>query len=436
MSKLQPGPRLQPVRGTHDIMGDKARTFRFIQGIFQDIAIRFGHQEIRTPIFEFTDVFKRTLGETSDVVSKEMYTFEDRGGEYLTLRPEYTAGIARAFISNGLQQALPCKFYGTGPMFRYERPQKGRMRQFHQMDIEILGVPEPQADIEVLAIAATLLTELDLMDDITLEINSLGDAESRRANRDALVTYFTAHKSKLGEDSLARLEKNPMRILDSKDEGDRLLVQNAPRISDYYNAGSQVFFDEVRRGLDALGIEYVINERLVRGLDYYCHTAFEFTTTRLGAQGTVLAGGRYDGLVELMGGAPTAGVGWAAGMERLAELVCPELVPRPPRPIAIVPVGASCQVEAIKLAQQLRAAGYTAHMSYRGNMAKRMKRANKANSVAAVLIGEDERARGVVTVKNFDDGTQSEVGIDQLMEYLSHYGEQRRTSGPEIEARP
>lgn len=421
MAKLQPVPKLQPVRGTHDIMGEKARIFRFIQQVFQDVATRFGHAEISTPIFEFTQVFSRTLGETSDVVSKEMYSFEDRGGESLTLRPEYTAGIARAFISNGLQQSLPCKFFGSGPMFRYERPQKGRMRQFHQLDVEILGVPEPQADIEVLALAATLLSELGLMDDVILEINSLGDAQSRAANRDALVTYFSAHKDKLSKDSLARLEKNPMRILDSKDEGDRALVANAPRISDYYNEPSKAFFDEVLAGLDALGIEYVINERLVRGLDYYSHTAFEFITTKLGAQGTVLAGGRYDGLMEIMGGPPTAGIGWAAGIERLADLVSPDLMPSELRPIAIVPVGADCQGQALKIAQQLRTAGHAVHMSYKGNMGKRMKRANKANSVAAVIIGEDELARAVVTVKNFDDGTQTEVALNQLMNHLSHY---------------
>ena len=413
--------KLQPVRGTHDIMGDQARTFRFIQQTFQEIATRFGHREISTPIFEFTDVFKRTLGETSDVVSKEMYSFEDRGGESLTLRPEYTAGIARAFISNGLQQSLPCKFFGYGPMFRYERPQKGRMRQFHQIDVEILGVPEPQADIEVLSIAVTLLTELNLMDDITLELNSLGDRESRDAYRDALVTYFTAHKDKLSKDSLARLEKNPMRILDSKDEGDRVLVATAPRISDYYNDATKAFFADVLSGLDALGITYTINERLVRGLDYYSHTAFEFITKKLGAQGTVLAGGRYDALIEMMGGPPTAGIGWAGGMERLAELISPDLVPAESRPIAVIPVGADCQVAALTLAQKLRQSGFSVDMSYRGNLGKRMKRANKAGSVAAVMIGEDELKRGAVTVKNFDDGSQTEVALDQITDHLSHY---------------
>ncbi|MCF6215247.1 MAG: histidine--tRNA ligase [Emcibacter sp.] len=421
MAKAQKGPKLQPVRGTHDIMGDKARTFRFINKVFQDIAKRFGHEEISTPIFEFTEVFNRTLGETSDVVSKEMYTFEDRGGESLTLRPEYTAGIARAFISNGLQQSLPCKFFGFGPMFRYERPQKGRMRQFHQIDVEILGVPEPQADIEVLALAATLLDKLGLKDDVTLEINSLGDKESRDNYRDALVEYFTAHKDGLSEDSLTRLEKNPMRILDSKDDGDRALVENAPRISDYYNEATKAFFDEVRVGLDALDITYVINERLVRGLDYYSHTAFEFITTKLGAQGTVLAGGRYDGLIEKMGGPATAGIGWAAGMERLAELVAPDLVPAPARPIAVVPVGATCQAKAIEIAQQLRSAGHRIEMSYRGNMAKRLKRANKVHANEAVIIGEDELARGRVMIKNLNDGNQQEVVLDEVLNYLNLY---------------
>ncbi|HRW30261.1 MAG TPA: histidine--tRNA ligase, partial [Emcibacteraceae bacterium] len=299
--------RLQPVRGTHDVLGDKAIRFRTIYEKFKSVAERYSHQEIDTPIFEFTETFKRTLGDTSDVVTKEMYTFEDRGGEQVTLRPEYTAGIARAFMSNGLQQSAPCKFYSFGPMFRYERPQKGRMRQFHQMDVEILGVPEPQADIEVIALGSDLLDELGIGKHITLELNSLGDPESRSLYRDALVSYFTGFKSALSEDSLQRLDKNPLRILDSKDEGDRALIENAPRIFEFYNDATRNFFNAVKGGLEALSIKYVINDRLVRGLDYYCHTAFEFTTDQLGAQGTVMAGGRYDGLMEMMGGPPTAG---------------------------------------------------------------------------------------------------------------------------------
>ncbi|WP_417320962.1 histidine--tRNA ligase [Emcibacter sp.] len=413
--------RLQPVRGTHDILGDQARAFRYITDVFIKVAERYGHSEISTPIFEFTEVFRRTLGETSDVVSKEMYTFEDRGGESLTLRPEYTAGIARAFISGGLQQDLPLKFYGYGPMFRYERPQKGRMRQFHQIDVEILGVSEPQADIELLALAADLLGELGLMEHITLEINSLGDTESRLAYRDALVDYFVAHKDSLSEDSLNRLDKNPLRILDSKDEGDREIVAGAPVLQDYFNEASSTFFQQVQEGLAALGITYVFNPRLVRGLDYYSHTAFEFTTTQLGAQGTVLAGGRYDGLIELMGGPATAGIGWAAGLERLAELVSHNHVPVTARPVSIVPVGADAQTAALKLARTLRHDGFVVDMGYRGNVGKRMKRANKLDSELAILMGSDELARGKVTIKDLDEGAQQEIDLDKVSDYLMHY---------------
>lgn len=410
--------RLQPVRGTHDVLGDKANRFRTIFEIFRSVAERYSHQEIDTPIFEFTETFKRTLGDTSDVVTKEMYTFEDRGGEQITLRPEYTAGIARAFMSNSLQQSLPCKFYSYGPIFRYERPQKGRMRQFHQMDVEIIGVAEPQADIEVLAIASDLLNELGIGEHITLELNSLGDPESRAGYRDALVEYFSKFKDKLSEDSLKRLEKNPMRILDSKDDGDRLLIKDAPRIADYYNQETKDFFATVIAGVESLGIKYEINDRLVRGLDYYCHTAFEFTTDQLGAQGTVLAGGRYDGLMEMMGGPKTAGIGWAAGMERLAELISEDLVLKLNRPTVVTPVGADAQGPALKIAHDLRVAGVVVDMAYKGNVGKRMKRANKQNARFAVLLGEDEMSRNVAMVKDLDQGTQEEVGLSDLSTYI------------------
>ncbi len=410
--------RLQPVRGTHDILGDKSVRFRTIFEIFKSVASRYNHQEIDTPIFEFTETFKRTLGDTSDVVTKEMYTFEDRGGEQVTLRPEYTAGIARAFMSNGLHQSTPCKFYSYGPIFRYERPQKGRMRQFHQMDVEIIGVPEAQADIEVLALASDLLSELGIGQHITLELNSLGDPESRVLYRDALVTYFTEHKSKLSEDSLKRLEKNPMRILDSKDDGDHILIENAPRIGEYYNDVTKDFFTQVLRGLEEIGIDYVINDRLVRGLDYYCHTAFEFTTDQLGSQGTVIAGGRYDGLMEMMGGPQTAGVGWAAGMERLAELISEEVIVPPVRPVVVTPVGENSQATSLRVAHDLRANGIVVDMGYKGNVGKRMKRANKQNAVFAVLIGEDEIDRNVAMVKNLDQGSQEEILLSELSTYI------------------
>lgn len=414
--------RLQPVRGTHDILGEKAIRFRTIFEIFKNVSELYSHQEIDTPIFEFTETFKRTLGDTSDVVTKEMYTFEDRGGEQITLRPEYTAGIARAFISNGLQQSTPCKFYSFGPIFRYERPQKGRMRQFHQMDLEILGVEEPQADIEVLAVAADFLNDLGIGKHITLELNSLGDPESRSDYRDALVHYFTGHKGQLSEDSLKRLEKNPMRILDSKDDGDRELIKDAPRIADFYNQSTKDFFKTVIDGVEALDIKYVINDRLVRGLDYYCHTAFEFTTDQLGAQGTVLAGGRYDGLMEMMGGPKTAGIGWAAGMERLAELIADDLLINQKRPVVVTPVGAEAQIPAMKLAHDLRVAGIVVDMAYKGNVGKRMKRANKQNASFAVLLGEEEMARGVAMVKNLDQGSQEEVSLSQISDYLKGKG--------------
>jgi len=382
------------------------------------VATRYSHQQIDTPIFEFTETFKRTLGETSDVVNKEMYTFEDRGGEQITLRPEYTAGIARAFMSNGLQQSSPCKFYSFGPIFRYERPQKGRMRQFHQMDVEIIGVPEAQADIEVLALASDLLNELGIAQYITLELNSLGDPESRNLYRDALVGYFSDLKAKLSEDSLKRLDKNPMRILDSKDEGDRALIENAPRIGEYYNQATKEFFDQVKGGLEDLGIDYEINDRLVRGLDYYCHTAFEFTTDQLGAQGTVIAGGRYDGLMEMMGGPKTAGVGWASGMERMAELISEDIIIKPVRPVVVTPVGSDAQVPAMKIAHDLRKGGIIVDMAYKGNVGKRMKRANKQNAIFAILIGEEEIARSVAMVKNLDEGSQKEVSLCDLRAYI------------------
>ncbi|HZD25267.1 MAG TPA: histidine--tRNA ligase, partial [Alphaproteobacteria bacterium] len=277
--------KLQPVRGTHDVVGDTAIRHRHIIETAREIARRYGHQEIDPPIFEFTPVFARSMGEGSDVVRKEMYTFEDRGGEEITLRPEFTAGICRAVISGGMQQHLPLKFFASGPAFRYERPQKGRLRQFHQIDIEIIGVEGPQADIEVVALGADLLSALGVLDRCTLEINTLGDGESRRAYRDALVEYFSACRDRLSEDSRDRLERNPLRILDSKDEGDRALIADAPLMESYLNAHSADFFATVCEGLKALGVSYAVNQRLVRGLDYYTHTAFEFVTEALGSQG-------------------------------------------------------------------------------------------------------------------------------------------------------
>ena len=410
---------LQPVRGTRDILPEEMRRQRAVIETARDIAERYGYLEMATPIFEFTEVFKRTLGDTSDIVTKEMYTFSMKEGEQITLRPENTAGVARALMSGGLSQQLPLKFFYAGPMFRHERPQKGRQRQFHQFGAELLGVPKAQGDIELIALGAHILSGLGVYENTSLELNTLGDSDSRAAYRGALVEYFSDHREDLSGDSRDRLERNPLRILDSKNEGDRKIVAGAPVFGDYLNAESQEFFATVKEGLEALGITYNLNPRLVRGLDYYCHTAFEFTTDLLGAQSAVLAGGRYDGLVETMGGPATPGVGWAAGIERLSMLMDKE-VPAP-RPIAVIPVGQATEAAALALAHKLRHAGYGIELGFSGNVGKRMKRANKLGARAAVLLGEDELAKQSATIRDLDSGEQELVSLDAVSEYLVRY---------------
>ncbi len=410
---------LQPVRGTHDLLPDDARRHRRVIDVAREVTGRFGYQEMSTPIFEATEVFKRTLGDTSDIVTKEMYTFETKGGESITLRPENTAGVARAFISGGLAQSLPLKFFYAGPMFRYERPQKGRQRQFHQIGIELLGVAEPMGDVEIIAAGAEVLEALGVLGDTKLEINTLGDTESRDAYRGALVAYLDRYRDDLSEDSRERLDRNPLRVLDSKDRRDRAIVADAPKFQDHLTPDARGFFDTVLNGLERLGIAYEVNQRLVRGLDYYCHTAFEFTTEALGAQGAVIAGGRYDGLVGQMGGPPTPGIGWAGGIERLALLSAADV--EAPRPVAIVPVGEAGAAEALTLAQRLRRAGFTVELGFSGNMSKRMKRANRANARAAVLLGDDELARGEATVRDLDSGEQQAAPLAELEASLAPY---------------
>ncbi len=411
---------LQPVKGTHDILPEDMRRFRAVFDKAREVAARYGYREMATPIFEFTEVFKRTLGDTSDVVTKEMYTFDTKGGEQVTLRPEATAGVARAFISGGLAQQLPLKFFFAGPMFRHERPQAGRQRQFHQIDIELLGVPQPLGDVDIIAAGAAILDALGVRDKTTLELNTLGDPESRKAYREALVAYFRDHEAQLSEDSRMRLTRNPLRILDSKDEGDRALVASAPLFADYLNPASVDFFEEVKAGLDALGIAYQLNPRLVRGLDYYTHTAFEFTTTALGAQGAVLAGGRYDYLIEQLGGPPTAGTGWAAGVERLVLLMAAELPEL--RPLAVVPLGAEAERAALALTERLRREGFTAELGFSGNMKKRLSRANKMKARAALILGEEELAKESITLRDLDSGEQELVPLAALSERLARFG--------------
>ncbi len=409
---------IQPVRGTHDLIGEDFRRHHRVTETARRIAGLYGFEEWVTPIFEQTGVFARSLGETSDVVAKEMYSFTDRGGESLTLRPENTAGICRALVSNGLTQSnLPRKVFYAGPMFRYERPQKGRTRQFQQIGCEILGAAEPLADAEVIAAGWQILQTLGIDDGVVLEINTLGDAESRDGYRAALVAHFTAHRDQLSADSLVRLEKNPMRILDSKDAGDRAIVATAPTIQPYLTPAAAAFFEAVLRHLEILGVPTRLNPRIVRGLDYYSHTAFEFVTDRLGAQGTVIAGGRYNGLVEEMGGPPTPSVGWAGGIERLGMLLAE--APAAPRPVAVIPVSEAQEVAALLLLQRLRAAGVTAEIAYRGNLKRRMERANKLAARAALILGEEEVAGGMVNLRDLDAGTQESLPVAEAIQRLS-----------------
>jgi histidyl-tRNA synthetase len=405
------------VRGTRDLLPEDSRRLRAVEEAAWQTARRCGYGEVATPIFEFTEVFARTLGDTSDVVTKEMYTFEDRGGDSLTLRPENTAGIVRAFLSNSLAAQLPQRIFYRGPMFRYERPQKGRLRQFHQVGVELLGGADPIADVEVIGLAHDFLSALGLGDRITLELNTLGTADSRAAYRARLVDYLQAHRDRLSADSLERLERNPLRILDSKDEGDRAVIADAPILQDSLDDASRAFFDAVRAGLDDLEIPHRINPRLVRGLDYYCHTTFEFTTDALGAQGTVLAGGRYDGLVEQMGGPPTPGTGWAAGVERLMMLSTEEAAPM--RPIAMLALGREQSGPALRLARRLRRSGHTVVFGFGSSPGKQMKWANRIGARLAVIVGTDEIARAVATVRDMDAGAQEEVALDRLEERLA-----------------
>jgi len=382
MAKIQT-PR--PIRGTQDMIGETADRFAHVVETFERVRKLYGFRRIELPVFEATAVFSRSLGETTDVVSKEMYSFEDRGGDSLTLRPEFTAGIARAYITEGWQQYAPLKVATHGPLFRYERPQKGRYRQFHQIDAEIIGAAEPLADAELLIFADQLLKELGIAEGVTLTLNTLGDAASREAWRAALVAHFDGHRAALSEDSLTRLEKNPMRILDSKDPGDQAVVADAPDIDAYLTDEAGAFFEKVTDGLKAAGVAWQRNARLVRGLDYYRHTAFEFITDRLGAQGTMLGGGRYDGLIETLGGPATPAVGWAAGIERLAMLL--DEAPSAALDVVIALEDDAMLAQALAGLAALRGAGLSADSVTNGSPRKRFDKAAKIPARALVSVG-------------------------------------------------
>ncbi len=396
MAKIET-PR--PVRGTQDMLeghGDNlAGRFHHVVETFDRVRRLYGFRRIEVPMFEPTAVFARSLGETTDVVSKEMYSFEDRGGDSITLRPEFTAGIARAYITEGWQQYAPLKVATHGALFRYERPQKGRYRQFHQLDAEIIGAAEPLADAELLIFADQLLKELGIAEGVTLTLNTLGDAASRDAWRAALVAHFDGHRAQLSEDSIDRLERNPLRILDSKDPRDKAVVETAPDIDAYLTDEARAFFEKVTDGLKAAGVAWERNARLVRGLDYYRHTAFEFVTDRLGAQGTVLGGGRYDGLIENLGGPATPAVGWAAGIERLAMLV--DMPPITQDVCAVVVESSEPRVSniAMLLTNAIRRSDGAALIYDSGAVRKRYEKALKT-SPSIVLVLKNPEAAGEV----------------------------------------
>lgn len=408
--------KLQSPRGTADLMPQDMARHRMVMDTARKLSGRFGFEEMATPVFEFTDVFARPLGESSDVVTKETYTFTDRGGEGLTLRPEGTAGVVRALISAGLTQTLPQKFFYSGPMFRYERPQKGRMRQFHQIGVELLGPGQPLSDAEVIHLGQMILEDLDVAEECSLHLNSLGDTVSRQAYRQALVSYLEGYRDRLSEDSQRRLDVNPLRILDSKDEGDRSILENAPRLDGYLNETSRTHFEKVCAFLDAAGVSFTVDPKLVRGLDYYCHTAFEFITSSLGAQGTVMGGGRYDGLAETLGGPQVAGVGWAAGIERLAMLA--DKAEMLPPPLVLIAMGDGAEITLAGMAAQLRQKGIRVEMPYSGNLGKQMKRADKLGARYVAIQGGDEAEKGVILLRDMTDGSQQEIDLADAVSHL------------------
>ena len=383
----------QPVRGMQSLLGEEADRMAAVVAAFDRVRRLYGFKRVEVPVLEPTAVFARTIGETTDVVSKEMYSFEDRSGDHVTLRPEFTAGIARAYLSEGWQQFIPLKVATHGPAFRYERPQKGRFRQFHQLDAEIIGAAEPQADVEVIAFAAQLLAELGI-EGVVLKLNTLGDAATRSAWRDALHEHFAARRADLSEESRDRLDRNPLRILDSKAHADWPIADSAPTIDDFLTSEASDFFAAVTSGLDAAGVAWERAPRLVRGLDYYRHTAFEFMTDRLGAQGTVLAGGRYDGLIESLGGPHTPAIGWAAGIERLAMMIDAPAVEVPD--VAIVVEDERAADAAWGAATLLRRAGLSVETLSTGSPRKRFDRAVKKGPGEILVLGFSE---GKVTTR-------------------------------------
>lgn len=419
--------KIQAIRGMNDILPEQAPVWQFVESTVRRVLSQYGYQEIRMPIVEQTDLFKRSIGEVTDIVEKEMYTFEDRNGDSLTLRPEGTAGCVRAAEEHGLLFNQTRRLWYTGPMFRHERPQKGRYRQFHQIGVECFGMTGPDIDAELLILTARLWNELGLAEHTRLEINSIGTSECRRVYRAALVDYLSQFKSDLDADSQRRLESNPLRILDSKDPSTRKILENAPSLDDYLDDESREHFERLKSLLDAAGVAYSVNPALVRGLDYYGKTVFEWITDSLGAQGTVCAGGRYDGLVEQLGGKPTFAVGFAMGLERLILLLeTLELVPdyvNSNADIYVTAMGDVALAPALVLAEKLRSAlperVIVSHCGG-GSFKSQMKKADRSGARYAVILGENEVANGTAGLKPLRaDEPQTEVAQDELAAILT-----------------
>jgi histidyl-tRNA synthetase len=409
---------LQPVRGTKDILPEDYSIYLELLAKAKQVTLSYGYQELSIPIFEFSEVFKRTLGDYSDVVTKEMYSFEDRGGQSITLRPEHTAGIARCVISNGMQHLLPLKLFTIGPNFRYERPQKGRQRQFHQMTVEAIGYSNPIVDVEVIMLAANILRSLNILDKTKLEINTLGDNESRTAYINALTEYLYKYKNDLSEDSQNRLEKNPLRVLDSKDSNDKKIVADAPVIYNSLNIKSKKFFDQILEGLTKIGLKFILNSKIVRGLDYYSHTAFEFVTEELGAQGTIIGGGRYDDLYKIMGNHDIPAIGFAMGLERAFELYNIAN----PRPdindgVFVTSLNEESDVRSLQIAQMLRTKNIKVYFEQVNNVSKAIKKALAKKAKFMIIVGEDEAKESKFKLKNLINRDEQILTFGELEYY-------------------
>ena len=425
---------MKAVRGMRDVFGEEMATLHRVEQIFRTVSAAFGYHEFRTPMLEHTELFARGVGEGSDIVGKEMYTFLDRGGDSVTMRPEMTAPIVRAAIEHNILRHQPTsRLWYYGPLFRYERPQKGRYRQFHQFGAELLGSPHPEADAEIIMLAYETLRAVGakLIEGVALEINTLGTASTREAYREALVQHFTAHRSALSEDSQRRLDTNPLRILDSKHPDDQSLIADAPALRTYLDVAAHMHFDTVRLLLDAAGIPYTVNDRLVRGLDYYSHTVFEITTTQLGSQNAVCGGGRYDPLFEMVGGTPAPAVGFSIGVERLVlllEQMEGGLQPPSRAQVAVIALADEARLPAQLVALRLRRDGVSVITDVQRRSAKaQLNAAVKEQAQYAILLGTDELAAGTAMVKNLATASQETVPVERISPYLQqHLGEKAR----------